>query len=190
MPKEQKLMRMVIIQETNESSFYLCILNECKISNNLPSFTVIAMSTQPVLSEVEIWQSHHFNQHLNSFRKSFNKNKITKCCILSTFKLFLLKIINIMKSKKNIIFPKHQEIMERFGENIKLARKRRKLTTVQVSERADIDRTTLYKIEKGNSNVSIGAYFNVLRVLGLQDDFLKLAADDEFGRKLQDLDLL
>ncbi len=95
-----------------------------------------------------------------------------------------------MKSKKNIIFPKHQEIMESLGENIKLARKRRKLTMVQVSERADIDRTTLYKIEKGNSKVSIGAYFNVLRVLGLQDDFLKLAADDEFGRKLQDLDLL
>ena len=95
-----------------------------------------------------------------------------------------------MKSKKNIIFQKHQEIMERLGENIKLARKRRKLTTVQVSERADIDRTTLYKIEKGSSKVSIGAYFNVLRVLGLQDDFLKLAADDEFGRKLQDLDLL
>lgn len=95
-----------------------------------------------------------------------------------------------MKSKKNIIFPKHKEIMERLGENIKLARKRRKLTTVQVSERADIDRTTLYKIEKGNSKVSIGAYFNVLRVLGLQEDFLKLAADDEFGRKLQDLDLI
>jgi transcriptional regulator with XRE-family HTH domain len=95
-----------------------------------------------------------------------------------------------MKSKKSIIFPKHQEIMEQFGENIKLARKRRKLTMVQVSERADIDRTTLYQIEKGNSKVSIGAYFNVLRVLGLQNDFLKLAADDEFGRKLQDLELL
>jgi transcriptional regulator with XRE-family HTH domain len=95
-----------------------------------------------------------------------------------------------MKSKKNIIFPKHQEIMDRLGENIKLARKRRKLTTVQVAERANIDRTTLYQIEKGNSKVSIGAYFNVLRVLGLQDDFLKLAADDEFGRKLQDLDLI
>src|SRR5690606_4819401 len=114
----------------------------------------------------------------------------TKCCILSTIILFLWKIINKMKSKKNIIFPKHQEIMERLGENIKLARKRRKLTTVQVSERADIDRTTLYQIEKGNSKVSIGAYFNALRVLGLQDDFLKLAADDEFGRKLQDLELL
>lgn len=95
-----------------------------------------------------------------------------------------------MKSKKTIIFPKYQEVMGRLGENIKLARKRRKLTTMQVSERAGIDRTTLYKIEKGDSKVSIGSYFNVLRVLGLQDDFLKLAADDEFGRKLQDLDLI
>lgn len=102
----------------------------------------------------------------------------------------MLKILNKMRSKKNIIFPKHQKILEQLGENIKLARKRRKLTTIQVSERADIDRTTLYQIEKGNSKVSMGAYFNVLRVLGLQDDFLKLAADDEFGRKLQDLDLL
>jgi len=29
----------------------------------------------------------------------------------------------------------------------------------------------------------------VLRVLDLHEDFLKLAADDEFGRKLQDLNL-
>jgi transcriptional regulator with XRE-family HTH domain len=80
--------------------------------------------------------------------------------------------------------------LEQMGENIKLARKRRKLTAVQVAERADIARTTLYQIEKGNPSVAIGAYFNVLRVLGLQDDFLKLAADDELGRKLQDLELL
>jgi hypothetical protein len=36
----------------------------------------------------------------------------------------------------------------------------------------------------------MGAYFNVLRVLGLQEDFLKLGADDELGRRLQDLELL
>jgi len=76
------------------------------------------------------------------------------------------------------------------GENIKLARKRRKLTTMQVAERAGIDRSTLYYIEKGNPSVSFGAYFNVLRVLGLQNDVLLLAADDEFGKKLQDLKLL
>lgn len=94
-----------------------------------------------------------------------------------------------MKNKKAILFPKHQRIMEQFGENIKLARKRRKLTTIQVSERAGIDRKTLYQIEKGKPSVSSGAYFNVLRALRLQDVFLKLAADDEFGRKLQDLAL-
>ena len=46
--------------------------------------------------------------------------------------------------------------MELVGENIKLARKRRKLTTIQVSERAGIDRKTLYQIEKGKPSVSIG----------------------------------
>ncbi len=80
--------------------------------------------------------------------------------------------------------------MERVGENIKLARKRRKLTTQQVAERAGIDRSTLYEIEKGSPSVSMGAYFNTLRVLNLQDDFLKLAADDDYGRKLQDLALI
>ena len=95
-----------------------------------------------------------------------------------------------MKTKKQILFPKHQKVLEQLGENIKLARKRRGFTTIQVSGRAALDRKTLYRIEKGDPKVALGAYFNVLRVLGLQDDFLKLAADDNFGRKLQDLKLL
>jgi len=94
-----------------------------------------------------------------------------------------------MKSKKQKIFPQHRKILEQLGENIKLARKRRKLTTTQVAERANIDRTTLYYIERGRPSVSIGNYFNVLRALNLHEDFLKLAADDELGRKLQDMDL-
>ena len=95
-----------------------------------------------------------------------------------------------MNTKKQSIFPKYNLILEKMGENIKIARKRRKLTMIQVAERADISRSTLYLIESGNSSVAMGAYFNVLRVLGLQDDFLKLAADDELGRRLQDLELL
>jgi len=92
--------------------------------------------------------------------------------------------------KKQAVLPQYHSLLEQMGENIKLARKRRKLTAVQVAERAGIARSTLYLIEKGEASVAMGAYFNVLRVLGLQDDFLKLAADDIFGRKLQDLDLL
>ena len=102
--------------------------------------------------------------------------------------LFEITIINIMKQQ--IILPKFNQLLGQMGENIKLTRKRRKLTAVQVSERAGIARSTLYLVEKGDASVSLGAYFNVLRVLGLQNDFLKLAADDEFGRKLQDLELL
>ncbi|HKG04846.1 MAG TPA: helix-turn-helix transcriptional regulator [Pedobacter sp.] len=95
-----------------------------------------------------------------------------------------------MKSKKVIIFPKYQKIWDSLGENIKLARKRRKLTAIQLSERAAIERVTLRKIEHGDPSVSMGAYFNVLRALNLHEDFLKLAMDDKLGRKLQDLDLL
>jgi len=95
-----------------------------------------------------------------------------------------------MNTKNQVIFPKYNLLLEKMGENIKLARKRRKLTTIQVAERANISRSTLYLIESGNPSVSMGAYFNVLRVLGLQDDFLKLAADDTLGRKLQDIELL
>ena len=71
-----------------------------------------------------------------------------------------------------------------------MARKRRNLTAVQVAERAGIARSTLYLIEKGDGSVAMGSYFNVLRVLGLQNDVLKLGADDELGRKLQDIELL
>jgi transcriptional regulator with XRE-family HTH domain len=95
-----------------------------------------------------------------------------------------------MKSKKTILFPNHQKVLDQVGENIKLARKRRNLTTLQVSERASINRSTLYHVEKGNPSVSMGTYINVLRVLVLHNDFLKLAANDEVGRRIQDINLL
>lgn len=95
-----------------------------------------------------------------------------------------------MRVKKPILFPKHQKILQILGENIKLARKRRGLTILQIAERAGLNRNTVTSVEKGSPNVSIGAYFNILRAMNLQDDFYKMAKDDEFGRKLQDLQLL
>lgn len=89
-----------------------------------------------------------------------------------------------------VILPKAQKVLAELGENIKLARLRRKLNTQQVAERANISRPTLWQIEKGTPSVSMGAYFQVLFVLGLEKDFLKLGADDELGRKLQDAGLL
>ena len=60
--------------------------------------------------------------------------------------------------KLQIILPKFNQLLEQMGENIKLARKRRKLTAIQVSERAGIAHSTLYLIEIGDTGVSIGAY--------------------------------
>src|SRR5690554_1583033 len=113
------------------------------------------------------------------------KQKGYKCCLFTTNMLYLLKIYIKMNSKKSILLPKYRRVFEKIGENIKLARKRRKLTTEQVSERAGINRTTLYRIEKGDPKVAMGSYFNVFRVLNLEGDFETLALDDEFGRKLQ-----
>lgn len=56
-----------------------------------------------------------------------------------------------MSRKKQTIYPKYQKVMEQMRENIKLARKRRKLNTVQLSERADIARSPLYLIEQKGS---------------------------------------
>jgi transcriptional regulator with XRE-family HTH domain len=90
---------------------------------------------------------------------------------------------------KTSMLPKTKRILHEMGENIKLARLRRKLSAEQVSERANISRPTLSSIEKGSPAVSIGAYIMVLQVLGLEKDFLMIAKDDELGRKLQDANL-
>jgi transcriptional regulator with XRE-family HTH domain len=91
-----------------------------------------------------------------------------------------------MANKSPVLFPKGQRLLSELGENIRLARLRRKLSSAQVAERAGMGRSTLVKIEQGHPGVGIGHFVNVLRVLGLEQDFLLLAKDDVLGRKLQD----
>ena len=95
-----------------------------------------------------------------------------------------------MKTSKPMLLPKIEKILIEAGENIKLARLRRKLSAEQVAERANITRVTLLSIEKGTGGVSIGNYAQVLFVLGLEKDLLKLAGEDPLGKKLQDAKLL
>ena len=94
-----------------------------------------------------------------------------------------------MKTRNNILLPRAQKPLTILGENIRLARLRRRYSMEQVAERADISRPTLHSIERGNSNVTIGAYVKVLFVLGLEGDIAKVATDDILGRKLQDFGL-
>ena len=94
-----------------------------------------------------------------------------------------------MSRNSIILLPKNKKLLQAVGENIKLARLRRKLTMNQVSERAGISRPTLSSLEKGSPSISIGVILQVLLVLRLEKDILLLADDDVLGRKLQDADL-
>jgi len=87
------------------------------------------------------------------------------------------------------LLPKEKRILKQLGEKLKLARLRRKYTTEMVSERANISRTTLWNLEKGESKSSISTLLQVLSVYGMEKDILKLAEDDILGRKLQDAKL-
>jgi transcriptional regulator with XRE-family HTH domain len=75
------------------------------------------------------------------------------------------------------------------GENIRLARLRRKFSAEMVAQRAGIARNTLRAIERGDASVTFSAYANVLLCLGLEKDLRLIAHDDELGWKLQDADL-
>ena len=95
-----------------------------------------------------------------------------------------------MGRKAVVVFPDTRDILAKMGEQIKLARLRRNLGVELVSERADISRATLWKVEKGDPSVAIGIYAAVLHALGGMDtDLLLVAKDDALGRTLQDLNL-
>lgn len=98
--------------------------------------------------------------------------------------------MNIMTERKTNLLPSANKILSELGENIKLARLRRKLSTEQVAERAGIARVTLWHAEKGAPSVAMGTYYQILFVLGLEKDILKVAADDTLGRKLEDAKLI
>ncbi|MDW3650002.1 MAG: helix-turn-helix transcriptional regulator [Bacteroidia bacterium] len=95
-----------------------------------------------------------------------------------------------MGAKRPSLLPKERRILENLGENIKLARLRRKLTAEQVANRANISRKTLWNVEKGSEHISIGVFLQVLSVLGFQKELENIAKDDLLGRKLQDIKLV
>jgi len=92
--------------------------------------------------------------------------------------------------RQAVIFPGEQKILQQLGENIRLAMRRRKITQSMIAERTGLSKPTLRNIERGAATVSIGHYLRVLAVLGLAEDLAAVAADDELGRKLQDIELL
>ena len=75
-----------------------------------------------------------------------------------------------MKSPSTSTLPRAaRKALVKLGCYIAVARKKRRISTVSMAERAFISRGTLYKLEKGDPSVSMGVYATVLALLGLID---------------------
>jgi transcriptional regulator with XRE-family HTH domain len=91
-----------------------------------------------------------------------------------------------MAQKTSPLLPATEEHLQRFGERLRLARRRRRLSSKQVAERAGMAPMTLRSLERGGSGVTIGAYLAVMQVLGIERDLDLLGQADPLGRELQD----
>lgn len=91
-----------------------------------------------------------------------------------------------MPTPSTPLYPPARRTLAAFGRRLKDARLRRQFSAETVCARAGISRPTLSKIEAGDPSVTMGNYFQVLSVLGLEQDLSAVASDDVLGRRLQD----
>jgi len=84
-----------------------------------------------------------------------------------------------------------QRAVRKLGQDIRDARRRRRIPTAVMADRASISRTTLVKVEKGDPAVSLGIYAKVLFVLGMLDRLADLAdvTTDRRGLEIEEDDL-
>lgn len=84
-----------------------------------------------------------------------------------------------------------QRALRKLGLDIRDARRRRRLPMAIVAERAFTSRSTLQRVEAGDTNVSIGIYASVLLALGLLDGLGQIAdiSNDSVGQALASADL-
>ncbi|MEP7099024.1 MAG: helix-turn-helix domain-containing protein [Burkholderiales bacterium] len=94
-----------------------------------------------------------------------------------------------MAKKTAALLPATDELLRLFGERLRLARLRRRLSAKQVADRAGMAPMTLRSLERGGSGVTIGAYLAVMQVLGIEKDLDLLGKADPVGRELQDAQL-
>ena len=95
-------------------------------------------------------------------------------------------------SRSSVVLPipvKHA--LRKLGQDIRDARRRRRIPVALAAERASISRTTLVKIEKGDPGVAIGIYATVLHVLQMVDRLGDLVAskNDSVGLQLEEENL-
>ena len=91
--------------------------------------------------------------------------------------------------RQNLLYPKAEKALKALGENLRLARRRRKITSKMMAERANLSLMTLRAIERGSPHVAMCNYMAVILCLGFQDDIAAVASNDMLGRDLQDATL-
>lgn len=79
------------------------------------------------------------------------------------------------------IFINSELELKRLGENIRVARERRKMTSSELAIKASVSRTALMRMEQGDPRVGVGKIFNVLNALSLLKGLADLA-DPELDR--------
>jgi transcriptional regulator with XRE-family HTH domain len=93
-----------------------------------------------------------------------------------------------MKSKAMSTVPLPvRAALKKLGGDIADARKRRRISTATMAERARISRPTLVRLERGDANVSVGIFATVLFVLGMHERLTDLAdaSRDRVGLDLE-----
>jgi transcriptional regulator with XRE-family HTH domain len=77
--------------------------------------------------------------------------------------------------------------LERLGNDLSVARRRRRIPTGLMAERAFISRNTLARVERGDASVSMGIYATVLFLLGGVERLGALmdASQDPLGQGLE-----
>lgn len=83
------------------------------------------------------------------------------------------------------------KVLQKLGQDINDARRRRRITAQLMAERAGLSRSTIGKIEKGDPTTSMGSYGAVLFVLGMEKRLGDLvdSMHDLVGRRLEDENL-
>jgi transcriptional regulator with XRE-family HTH domain len=113
------------------------------------------------------------------------------------FVIFVLHKCQIKAYEDTIMPTPHlptsgvRRVLLKLGADIRDARRRRRLPMVVVADRAFTSRSTLQRVEQGDSAVGIGIYAGVLQALGLLDALADLAdpRQDSVGQALATADL-
>jgi transcriptional regulator with XRE-family HTH domain len=93
------------------------------------------------------------------------------------------------KMKKKMVLPiSVMSALQKFGQDIKDARRRRRISVSLMAERAGVAENTLSRAEKGDPSVSMAAYASILFVLGMIGKLRDLAdgGGDLTGRMLDE----